>query len=108
MAANNDHDCKAVHSRGSAAAQCGEALPHRRRFQEDKEAAPPPVEAQPRRGQSKWALSVSHRLTAVCGGTAAKAICYFTCHIPILFSRPYGTRTRFPQPIPPINRSALF
>src|SRR5712692_5189722 len=59
--------------RGFAAAQCGEALPHRRAQLIGKEAAPPRVEAKPRRWKSKWTLSVSHRLTALCGGRAAKA-----------------------------------
>src|SRR5713226_5660592 len=58
---------------GSTAAQCGEALPHRRAQLIEKEAAPPDVEAQPRRWKSKWTLSVSHRLNALCGGRAAKA-----------------------------------
>src|SRR5882762_1453962 len=56
---------------GFAAAHSGEALPHRHPVVEEREAAPPRVEAQPRRGKSKWALSVSHRLTAMCGGRAA-------------------------------------
>src|SRR5712691_8855419 len=56
---------------GFAAAQCGEALPHRRREKKEKEAPPPCVEAQPRRGKSKSSFSVSQRLTALCGGRAA-------------------------------------
>src|SRR5712691_171180 len=58
---------------GFAAAQCGEALPHRRAQLIGKEAAPPRVEAKPRRWKSKWTLAVSHRLTALCGGRAAQA-----------------------------------
>src|ERR1700681_1063192 len=60
-------------SGGSAAAQCGEALPHRRRA-EDKEA-------QPRRWKSKSTFSVSHRLPALCCGRAAKLL---TAHRPLL------------------------
>jgi hypothetical protein len=59
-------------SRGSAAAQGGEALPHRRAWLIEKEAAPPAAEAGPRRDTSNWTLSVSHRLTARCGGEAAE------------------------------------
>ncbi len=59
--------------RGSAAAQCGEALPHRRASLIEKEAGPAHVEAEPRRRRSKWIVSVSHRLTALCGGKAAGA-----------------------------------
>jgi ligand-binding sensor domain-containing protein len=60
-------------TRGSAAAQCGEAaLPHRRARIIEKEATPPRVEAQPRRWKSRWGLAVSRRLTAVCGGKAAR------------------------------------
>ena len=57
--------------RGSAAAQCGEAWPHRRWIIKKKEASPPRVEAQPRRWKSKWTLSVSQRLTALCCGKSA-------------------------------------
>src|SRR6266540_7033513 len=60
--------------RGSAAAQCGEALSQRRPFKEVKVAAPPCVEAQPRRWKSRWSLTVSQRLTAVCGGRAATSL----------------------------------
>ena len=95
-------------SGGSAAAQCGEAPPHRRRLREEKEAAPPRVEAQPRRWKSKWTLSVSHRLTALWKGRAAKAIFYFTRNIAVLFSRPCGTRNKFPLLIPAMNRWAIF
>src|SRR5438132_1248906 len=94
--------------RGSAAAQCGEALPHRGRLIKKEEAAPPSVEAQPRRGKSKWARTVSHRLTAMCDGKAARAIYYFNRHIAGLFSRPYGTRSKFPLLTPAINRWAIF
>src|SRR6185503_2335812 len=52
--------------RGSAAAQCGEALPHRRGCLNGAS-----VEAQPRRRKTKWRLPVSQRLTALCGGKAA-------------------------------------
>ena len=61
---------KLVPFRGSAAAQCGEALPHRRRTKKE-ETPPPSVEAQPRRRESRSTLPVSHRLTALCGGKAA-------------------------------------
>jgi signal transduction histidine kinase/ligand-binding sensor domain-containing protein len=60
-------------NRGSAAAQCGEASPHRREI-EEKEAAPPCVEAKHRRGKIRWARSVSHRLTALGGGKAANTL----------------------------------
>src|ERR1051326_654596 len=52
---------------GSAAAQCGEASPRRRSIVKWK-----CVKAQPRPGKSKWTLSVSHRLTALGSGRAAK------------------------------------
>jgi signal transduction histidine kinase/ligand-binding sensor domain-containing protein len=58
-------------SGGSAAAQCGEALPHRRQVKQEKEAAPPIVEAQPRRWKSRSTFSVSHKLTALHSGKAA-------------------------------------
>src|SRR5258708_11361223 len=61
-------------TRGSAKAQRGEALPHRHRVKLIKEAPPPPVEAQPRRMKLKWPLTVSRRLTALCGGGAAPAV----------------------------------
>lgn len=57
---------------GSAVAQCVEARPHRRAKLIEKEAAPPRVEAQPRRSKSRWTRPVSHRLTALCGGKAAE------------------------------------
>ncbi len=60
--------------RGSAAAQCGEALPHRHRVKLIKEAPPPPVEAKPRRMKLKRPLTVSQRLTAPGGGKAAPAV----------------------------------
>ena len=59
------------HSGGSAAAQCGEALPHRRARITEKEATPPRVEAEPRLDNSNRLLSVNRRLTALCGGKAA-------------------------------------
>src|SRR5205085_1746988 len=58
--------------RGSAAAQCGEARPHRDASIIKQEATPPRVEARPRRLKSMWPVSVSHRLTAMWGGRAAK------------------------------------
>ena len=99
---------KRVLSRGSAAAQCGEALPHRRAWLLEKEAAPPLVEAQPRRKKLKSTLSVSRRLTAMCGGRAARAIYYFNRHIAGLFSRPYGTQNKFPSLTSAMNRWAIF
>src|SRR5580765_6353191 len=54
-------------SGGSAAAHCGEALPHRHATLETM-----CVEAEPRRRKSKWRVSVSRRLTALGGGKAAK------------------------------------
>lgn len=57
-------------SGGSAAPQCGEAWPHRRALMKDEEASPPCVEAKPRRWKSKWALTVSQRLTALRRGKA--------------------------------------
>ena len=58
-------------SGGSAAAHSGEASPHRQLPLINEEAAPPRVKAQPRRRKSKWSLTVSHRLTALCCGKAA-------------------------------------
>src|SRR5688500_17042984 len=59
---------------GFAAAQCGEALPHGHTNMKKKEAAPPCVEAQPRRWKSTWPLPVSRRLTALRGGKAASVL----------------------------------
>src|SRR6476646_10061577 len=52
--------------RGSAAAHCGEALPHRRAV-----FKPNHVEAEPRRKLSTRSRPVSQRLTALWGGKAA-------------------------------------
>src|SRR6266571_4857169 len=56
---------------GSAAAQCGEARPHRLRPLRKKEAAPPGVEAEPRHRKLKRPFSVSQRLTGPCRGVAS-------------------------------------
>ena len=93
--------------RGSAAAHGGEAQPHRRASMNREEAAPPWVEAQPRRCKSKL-ISVSRRLTAMCGGRAAKASSYFTGQITILFCRPYATLRKSRPLIPAMNRWAIF
>ena len=93
--------------RGSAAAHGGEAQPHRRASMNREGAAPPWVEAQPRRCKSKL-ISGSRRLTAMCGGRAAKASSYFTGQITILFCRPYGTPRKSRPLIPAMNRWAIF
>ena len=57
--------------RGSAAALCGEAWPHRKRLNTKKEAPPRPVEAQPRRELNR-AAPERQSLSAQRGGEAAK------------------------------------
>src|SRR5213083_1693874 len=63
--------------RGSAAAQCGEARPHRRAYTNKEEASPPLVKAQPRRWRPISSFSVSQRLTALCCGRAAIITSFF-------------------------------
>ena len=58
---------------GSAVAQCGEAPPHLRRFDNQQEAVPPCVEAQPRRSNSTRKFTERHSLSALRGGKAANA-----------------------------------
>src|ERR1043166_6792629 len=101
-------DLRGSSSSGSAAAQCGEALPHRRRVNLEKEAAPPCVEAQPRRVKSRWMVSVSQRLTALCGGRAALITCLLLaafCLLPNVFSQsetppPQAQPSSTPAPSP--------
>src|SRR5688572_26189382 len=102
---------------GFAAAQCGEAPPHRHTNMKKKEAAPLCVEAQPRRWKSRWTLPVSHRLTAVCGGIAAMLLLLSAfCFLPSVRSQnqppapqpqpsptPSPTPTPSPSPTPPPN-----
>lgn len=57
---------------GSAAVQCGEALPHRYRDVVDKEAGPPPVEAQPRRKSITPTRPERQSLSTLRGGKAAR------------------------------------
>src|SRR5687768_12042412 len=62
---------RARERRGFAAAQCGEAPPHRHRYLRRREAAPPRVEAQPRRHESIGPGPERRSLSALCGGEAA-------------------------------------
>jgi signal transduction histidine kinase/ligand-binding sensor domain-containing protein len=96
-------------NRGFAAAQCGEARPHRHATLESL-----CVEAQPRRIKSKWNPPVSLRLTALGGGRAAVLISFSLlsayCLLPStltpsltvgLLPRAFSqTQTASPQPTP--------
>src|SRR5260370_29423452 len=58
--------------------------------------------------KSNGTVTVSQRLTALCGSKAARAIYYFNRHIAGLFGRRYGTRNKFPLLTPARNRWAIF
>src|SRR5581483_340897 len=81
--------------RGYAAAQCSEALPHRRPLLNSD-----CVEAQPRRRELD-SSTVSQRLTALAGGRAVLAILLLlTTHCLLLTPSPSPTPAPSPSPLP--------